>query len=249
MLEGRRVAFLSRHGTGHRLLPREIPQLANFWALKHLGVRRVAAVSAVGSLQAAYRPGDMVIPDQIIDRTRHERPETYFGDGVVCHVSLAEPFDAELRAMLASAVEEAGGVAHRDGSYVVIDGPAFGTRAESELYRSWGAAVVGMTALPEAKLAREAEMDYAMLTAVTDYDSWNTEAEAVEANAVFAVLAANVQRSQETIRALVRRLPEDGDGGGTTVLDSAMVTAPDAIADEAYERIGPILARWSGGKK
>lgn len=243
-LEGRRVAFLARHGPGHRYMPVELPQRANFWALKSLGVRRVVGVSAVGSLRDDYAPGNMVVPDQLIDRTRQDRPETFFGNGVVAHIALADPFCDELRARVVAAAREAGATARDGGAYVVIDGPAFGTRAESELYRQWGASVVGMTALPEAKLAREAEMSYALLTAVTDYDSWHDTEEAVDAATVFAVLARNVDRSREIIRHIVRDLPDDGAGQGILALDSAVVTPAAAIGPEARARLGPILERW-----
>jgi 5'-methylthioadenosine phosphorylase len=239
-LEGVRVAFLARHGRHHQLLPAEIPQRANFWALKQIGVRRVLAVSAVGSLRADYAPGDMVVPDQLIDRTRGHRPATFFGDGVVAHVAFGEPFCARLReAALAAAVARDG------GSYVVIEGPAFGTRAESELYRSWGASIVGMTALPEAKLAREAELCYAVLAAVTDYDAWHAEHAAVDARSVFEVLQGNVAASQAAVRKLVANLPEGGCSCATT-LDEALVTQPRAIDRAARERLGPILERRLG---
>jgi 5'-methylthioadenosine phosphorylase len=240
-LEGVRVAFLARHGRQHTLLPAEIPQRANFWALKSLGVTRVLAASAVGSLREDYRPGEMVVPDQLIDRTRGARPATFFGDGVVAHVAFAEPFCPRMREAVASAAS-AGGSVHEGGSYVVIEGPAFGTKAESELYRSWGASVVGMTALPEAKLAREAELCYAVLAAVTDYDAWHSEHDAVDARSVFAVLQANVAASREAVRKLAGALPQGGCSCGTT-LDAALVTSPKAIGDEARTRLGPILER------
>jgi 5'-methylthioadenosine phosphorylase len=246
-LEGRRVAFLARHGAGHKYLPAEIPQRANFWALKSLGVRRVLGVSAVGSLRADYEPEQLVVPDQIIDRTRTDRPETFFGNGIVGHVSMAHPFSEELSALTAAAAREAGATVHEGGSYIVIDGPAFGTKAESELYRQWGASIVGMTALPEAKLAREAEMSYALLTAVTDYDSWHESEAHVDANTVFTVLAQNVDRSRGAIRNLARTLPADGSGGGEQVLDTAIVTPMDALSAEVRERLAPILARWLEG--
>jgi 5'-methylthioadenosine phosphorylase len=243
-LEGVRVAFLARHGRKHTLLPSEIPQRANFWALKSLGVTRVLGVSAVGSLREDYAPGEMVVPDQLIDRTRGDRPETFFGGGVVAHVSFAEPFCERLREAVGYAAGTAGTVRH-GGSYVVIEGPAFGTRAESELYRSWGASVVGMTALPEAKLAREAELCYAILSAVTDYDAWHAEHEVVDARSVFAVLQQNVAASRETVRALVRALPA-GACGCATGLDAALVTSPKAISADARARLAPILARRLG---
>jgi 5'-methylthioadenosine phosphorylase len=236
------VAFLARHGRSHSLLPSEIPQRANFWALKKLGVQRVLAISAVGSLRADYRPGDIAVPDQLVDRTRGQRPATFFGDGVVAHVAFSDPFCPKLAHALGEAATVAGLRSHAGGTYVVIEGPAFGTRAESELYRSWGMSVVGMTALPEAKLAREAELCYALLAAVTDYDAWHADHEAVDAATVFAVLQRNVAAGHRVVRALMADLPA-GPCACHTALDSALVTPPDAIPRAARERLAPILAR------
>lgn len=245
-LEGRRVAFLARHGRGHRLLPSELPQRANFWALRSIGVDRVLAISAVGSLQDDCHPGDLVVVDQFIDRTRGARPSTFFGDGVVAHVGFADPVCPVMRATAIRAGSTAGARVIEQGTYVCIEGPAFGTRAESVLYRSWGAAVVGMTALPEAKLARESEICYAVVAAVTDYDSWHDEHEAVDAASVFAVLQQNVETSINVIRMFAAALPETGGCGCGTALDSALVTDPAAIRAEAHARLAPILARRLG---
>lgn len=245
-IDGVRVAFLARHGRNHSLLPSELPQRSNFWALKALGVARVLAVSAVGSLREDYRPGEMVVPDQLIDRTRGTRAATFFGDGVVAHVAFADPFCGALRDGLGKAATRAGATRHEGGVYVVIEGPAFGTRAESELYRQWGAAIVGMTALPEAKLAREAELCYATLAAVTDYDAWHSEHEAVDAATVFAVLQRNVEMSRAVVRELVGALPSLALCACGTSLDSALVTEPGAIPAAARERLAPILARRIG---
>ena len=242
-LDGRRVAFLARHGRGHRLLPAEVPQRANFWALKSLGVKRVLAVSAVGSLREDYQPREFAVPDQLIDRTRGDRASSFFGEGVVAHVAFAEPFCPALRSSALTAARRAGVTAHDGGSYVVIEGPAFGTRAESELYRSWGASLVGMTALPEAKLAREAELCYAMLAAVTDYDAWHAEEAAVDAAIVFETLQANADLSRETVRRLTGLLPPDEACACDRTLDTALVTAPGAISAAARERLQPLLAR------
>ena len=244
-LGGRRVAFLARHGRAHTLLPSEIPQRANFWALKSLGVSRVLAVSAVGSLREEFRPGEFVIPDQLIDRTRGTRPATFFGDGVVAHVGFGEPFCPRLRADLATAANRGGFLAHTGSTYVVIEGPAFGTRAESDVYRGWGAGIVGMTALPEAKLAREAEICYAILAAVTDYDSWRAGESAVTASTVFEVLAANVQAGQKVVKGLAAS-PLAGSCPCGTTLDSALVTPVRAIPDVSRARLQPILARRLG---
>ena len=242
-LEGQRVAFLARHGRGHRLLPSEIPQRANFWALKSLGVERVLAVSAVGSLREDYRPRDFAVPDQLIDRTRGSRVSSFFGEGVVAHIAFAEPFCPVLRASALAAGRGAGATTHDGGSSVVIEGPAFGTRAESELYRSWGASLVGMTALPEAKLAREAELCYAILAAVTDYDAWHAEEADVDATTVFETLQANVDLSREAVRRLAGALPAADSCGCDRTLDAALVTAPEAISAAAHERLRPLLAR------
>lgn len=247
-LGGVRVAFLARHGRGHTFLPSELPQRANFWALKSLGVTRVLGVSAVGSLREECAPGDLVTPDQLIDRTRLDRPATFFGEGVVAHVGFADPFCPELAGAATAAGRAAGAVVHEGGSLVVIEGPAFGTRAESELYRSWGARLVGMTALPEAKLAREAELCYALLTAVTDYDAWHPGHDAVDAQTIFRVLRKNVEVSREAVRQLAAALPERTCNCGTS-LDLGLVTAPEAIPPAARERLGPILRRRLGGER
>ena len=246
LLGGVKVAFLARHGRRHALLPSEIPQRANFWALKSLGVRRVLGVSAVGSLREEYRPGDLVVPDQVIDRTRGIRPATFFGEGVAAHVAFADPFSEAMRQAVLAAAKAAGAAVHDGGSYVCIEGPAFGTRAESQLYRQWGASLVGMTALPEAKLAREAEMSYALLAAVTDYDAWHADHEAVDASSVFAVLKANVTSSQGVVRALACSLPDVSRCPAQTALDSALITPAAAIPQEALVRLRPILARRIG---
>lgn len=242
VLEGRRVAFLARHGRGHSLLPAELPQRANFWALKSLGVERVLAVSAVGSLADDYHPGDMAVPAQLIDRTAGQRPPTFFGNGVVAHIAMADPFCDSMRAAVAAAAHHAGATVREGATYVVIEGPAFGTRAESHLYRSWGAHIVGMTALPEARLAREAELCYCVLAAVTDYDAWHHEHEAVDAKTVFAVLQKNVETGRAAVPRLLRELPSGGCACHTA-LDAALVTPAEAIGDAARQRLGPILAR------
>jgi 5'-methylthioadenosine phosphorylase len=238
-----RVAFLARHGRHHSLLPSELPQRANFWALKSLGVERVLGVSAVGSLREEYHPGELVVPDQIIDRTRGDRAATFFGQGIVAHIAFADPFCPGMREALGEAASAAGAAPHEGGTYVVIEGPAFGTRAESELYRGWGASVVGMTALPEAKLAREAELCYAILAAVTDYDAWHAGHEAVDARSVFAVLQANVELCRRVVAELAGRLPGRDRCGCGLALDTALVTPPRAIADDAKARLAPILRR------
>ncbi len=245
MLQGKRVAFLARHGRGHTILPSDLPQRANMWALKSLGVERVLSVSAVGSLTEELAPGHLVTPDQLIDRTRMDRPATFFGAGVVAHVAMADPFCPAMRIAARNAATTAGAKVHGSGTLVVIEGPAFGTRAESELYRLWRADLVGMTALPEAKLAREAELCYATLACITDYDCWH-EGESVDADTVFERMAKNVAVSQAAVGHLVASLPPRAGCGCATALDTALVTHPDAIDDAARERLAPILARRLG---
>lgn len=248
MLEGRRVAFLARHGQGHRYLPSELPQRANFWALKSLGVERVLAVSAVGSLREAYAPGTFVVPDQLVDRTNGQRPGTFFGEGVIAHVAMGEPFCPQMRPAIAAALRATGATTHEGGTGVTIEGPAFGTRAESELFRSWGLSLVGMTALPEARLAREAELCYGLLTAVTDYDAWHDDEAAVDAATVFETMARNTATTQSAVAKLVASLPLPGGCDCGTALDSALVTAPEQIPPERLEALRPLLARRLGGQ-
>lgn len=243
-IEGRRVAFLARHGRGHRLLPSELPQQANFWALKSIGVKAVLAVSAVGSLREELRPGDLVVPDQLIDRLRGNRPETFFGGGVVAHIGMGSPFCDGLRKSCLDAITGTGDPGWDGGSYIVIEGPSFGTRAESLLYRQWGASIVGMTALPEARFAREAEVCYATIASVTDYDSWHESEGDVTAETVFAVLQANVARSQSVVRELARTLDLSTPCACNSALDAAMVTPPRSIPAERRVQLEPILARW-----
>jgi 5'-methylthioadenosine phosphorylase len=242
-LDGVNVAFLARHGGGHTISPSELPQRANFWALKSLGVERVLAVSAVGSLRQDFSPGDIVVPDQLVDRTLGNRPPTFFGDGLVAHVSMAEPFCPALRASTVAAGSRGDSTLHDGGSYVVIEGPAFGTRAESRLYRSWSIDVVGMTALPEARLAREAELCYSVLAAVTDYDSWHESEEDVQASAIFETLRKNVEASLSAVRALAENLPPRTACGCATTLDAAIATDLAAVPDSTLERLGPIIKR------
>jgi 5'-methylthioadenosine phosphorylase len=248
-LAGKRVAFLPRHGRGHHLLPTEINFRANLFGFKALGVERLLSVSAVGSLKLAYEPGHVVVPDQFLDRTRH-RPDTFFGDGLVGHVSLADPVCPELSRVAADAAEAAGGTVHRGGTYVCMEGPQFSTRAESEVYRSWGMDVIGMTNLQEAKLAREAEICYASLSMVTDYDCWHETEEAVSVEAVMAVLRRNVALGQQAVRHAVEALPaarsapEAGGCGCGEALRFALLTDRAHVPAATVERLRPILGRY-----
>ena len=240
-LHGKRAAFLPRHGVGHRLLPHEVPYRANIWALKAMGAQGVIAVSAVGSLRAEIEPGRMVVPDQLIDRTRGIRESSFFGGGIAVHAGFADPFCADLSARLAAAADEIGQPVHRGGAYVCMEGPHFSTRAESRIYRSWDAAIIGMTAIPEAKLAREAELAYAMLATATDYDVWNDEAEDVSADAVAEIVRRNVDSARAIVAALVRELPVDWRSTAAGALEGAIMTDPARIPAEVRERCALLL--------
>jgi 5'-methylthioadenosine phosphorylase len=242
-LEGQPVAFLARHGRGHRILPGELNFRANLWALKSLGVEWVLSVSAVGSLKERYAPLHMVIPDQFVDRTTR-RASTFFGRGLVAHVAFARPFCATLSAVLAGACAEAGATHHVGGRYVCIEGPQFSTRAESELYRSWGMDVIGMTNLQEAKLAREAEICYATLAMVTDYDCWHPDHESVTAEQIIANLGRNAQTARAVLRAAVRRLPIARGCECASALKFALVTPSELVPDAVKRELAPIIGRY-----
>jgi 5'-methylthioadenosine phosphorylase len=236
-----RVAFLPRHGRGHRLLPSEIPFQANIFALKLLHVREVIAVSAVGSLQEDLQPMDMVIPDQLFDRTKG-RPSTFFGRGVVAHVSLAHPFCPRVSHLLYGASARAVPRSHLGGTYVCMEGPAFSTLAESQTYKSLGFSVIGMTALPEAKLAREAGLCYAVLAQVTDYDCWHPSHAAVTSDMVMANVAANAERSKAILLESIPLLAGDDSGCSCRhALKGAIATSKEAIEPEALSRLAPLL--------
>jgi 5'-methylthioadenosine phosphorylase len=247
-LEGERVAFLSRHGPGHRILPQEVPARANVYALKTLGVDTIVGVSAVGSLREEIEPLHLVAPDQVIDRTRG-RPSTFFGDGLVAHVGFADPFCPETRAVLVASAREAGATVHDGGTYVVVEGPAFSTRAESNLYRAWGADIIGMTALPEAKLAREAEICYAILACSTDYDCWRHEEADVSAEMIVANLQKNVALSQEAIRLFLRRLPRQRSCGCRAALANALVTPLELAPWTTLTKLEPLIGRYVEERK
>jgi len=245
-LSGRRVAFLARHGRGHRLLPSEINFRANLYGFKALGVTRVIAVSAVGSLREEISPLDVVIPDQFIDRTAG-RPSTFFGNGAVAHIAFADPFCAELGGSLADAAAAVEARCHRGGTYVCMEGPAFSTRAESNLYRSWGASVIGMTNLQEAKLAREAEICYATLAMVTDYDCWHHEEEAVTVEVVVARLKENAETAGKIIAGAIPRLAGERTCPCASALRNALLTDPAAIPRETRRRLDLLIGRHLKG--
>ena len=237
------MAFLSRHGRGHRLTPSEINYRANVWAFKALGCDAILSASAVGSLKAEHAPGRALVPDQFIDRTRH-RPDTFFGDGLVVHVSFAEPVCPELARTLSEAAASAGLPAARSGTYVCIEGPQFSTRAESLLYRSWSADVIGMTNLTEAKLAREAELCYATLALVTDYDAWRDRAEAVSVEAVVAILGQNAAAARRTMSEAVGRVDPERACGCRRALANAILTDRGVVTDETRARLRPIVGKY-----
>ena len=239
------LLFLPRHGQGHRILPHEVNARANIHALKQLGAEWVIAVSAVGSMREDIRPGDLVVPYQYIDRTR-ARPSTFFGDGVAVHVAFADPVCHTLAAWLADAADAIDARVHRGGTYIVIDGPQFSTRAESKLFRSWGVDVIGMTALPEAKLAREAEMSYATLALATDYDVWHQSEEPVTAEAVMAVLGKNVATAREVVARAAGMVK--GPSPHADALKDAIMTPPDRIPPETRERLSLLLRKYLAGQ-
>jgi len=242
-LDGEDIAFLPRHGRGHRLLPSELPARANIYALKTLGVEFIIGVSAVGSLRQEIEPLHLVVPDQLIDRTQG-RPSTFFGRGLVAHVAFAEPFCPDLRRNLQQSAGEAGATVHDSGTLVVMEGPPFSTRAESELHRRWGASLVGMTALPEAKLAREAEICYATLACVTDYDCWHERHEPVTAEMIISNLRKLVEAAQRTVRLALPRLPAQRRCPCGDALKDALVTPLDMVPAEVKESLTPIIGRY-----
>jgi 5'-methylthioadenosine phosphorylase len=243
-LAGERVAFLPRHGQGHRFNPTTIPARANIWALKSLGVEWLLSVSAVGSLREEIAPLDLVIPDQIVDRTR-SRANTFFDEGITVHCLFADPFCPALSAAVAQAAEDLGTArVHRGGTYLCMEGPLFSTRAESRLYRQWGMDIIGMTALPEAKLAREAEMCYATIACVTDYDSWHATEEDVSVELVVANLQRTVATAQSVIRAVAGKLPTRDACQCPHALAGAIITDPAVIGPEQRERYALLLDRY-----
>ena len=239
-----RLLFLPRHGRGHRIPPHQINYRANILALKMLGAEQLISVSAVGSMKESIAPGDMVIVDQFIDRTRN-RSSTFFEDiGVVAHVEFAEPVDAALANALHKSAQEVGIKVHKGGTYVCIEGPQFSTRAESNLYRSWNVDVIGMTNLPEARLAREAELPYATLALATDYDCWHTGHESVTVEAVMAVMAKNIAGARDIVRATAARLPDPTQSPASSAMQHGIMTARDRISPEAQAKLAPLVGRY-----
>ena len=241
-LEGKRVAFLARHGIGHYITPTEVPYLANIYALKSLGVQRIVSISACGSLREDYAPGDIVIPDNLFDFTK-DRRRSFFGDGLVAHISVADPFCDDLSNHVETSLQPTGAVVHRGGSFITIEGPRFSTKAESNVYRAWGMSIIGMTASPEAFLAHEAEMCYAVMAHVTDYDVWHVSESPVTVEMVIQTLNKNTEIAQEAIRNLVRDLPER-NCNCENALSTALITNPKAIPAETMKKLELLVKKY-----
>ena len=242
-IAGREVCFLPRHGRGHRILPTDLPFQANILAMKQLGVEWIISSSAVGSMKEAIKPGDMVIPDQFIDRTRQRR-STFFGDGCVAHISFADPVCSALTRVVAEAARAAGATVHEGGTYVCMEGPQFSTRAESLVYRSWGVDVIGMTNLQEAKLAREAEICYATVALATDYDCWYEGEEDVTIQQVIETVNKNVAMAKKIVEESVPRIPETRGCGCASAMQYGVMTAPEAIPAATKEKLKDIIGKY-----
>jgi len=242
-LRGKRVAFLARHGAGHRLLPSELNFRANIFGMKMLGVEYILSASAVGSLKEEYKPLDIVIPDQFIDRTRG-RISTFFGRGLAAHVGFAHPFCRILSRLVSSSGQDSGAVVHTGGTYVCMEGPQFSTLAESKLYRSWGADIIGMTNLQEAKLAREAEICYTTIALVTDYDCWHPDHDSVTVEMVIANLMQNAKTAQHIIAKAVEALPYERTCECASALKYALITRPDAIPAQTRQELAPLVSKY-----
>ena len=240
---GRRVIFLPRHGRGHRLTPSELNYRANIYGMKALGARALVSISAVGSMKEDIHPLELVVPDQFYDHTRR-RVSTFFGDGIVAHVGMAHPVCPGVAAALAKAGKDVGARVHRGGTYICIEGPQFSTKGESEIYRRWGVSVIGMTNMPEAKLAREAELCYATLALVTDYDVWHDEHDAVTVEAVVANLMKNVATAKEVLRRVIPLVPESCAQGCPEALRSAVITDPRAFPPRTRKKLGLLLDHY-----
>ena len=242
-LRGKRVAFLARHGAGHRLLPSELNFRANIYGMKVLGVERILSASAVGSLKMEYKPLDIVVPDQFFDRTKG-RISTFFGKGIVAHVAFAHPLCHDLSTIAADSAQKVGATVHRGGTYVNMEGPQFSTLAESRLYRSWGMDVIGMTNLQEAKLAREAEICYATLALVTDYDCWHPDHDSVTVDLIIANLTQNAATAQKTIADAVETIPGARTCGCRDALATAIITQAPLVPEQTKKDLAPIIGRY-----
>ncbi len=244
VLDGVKMVFLPRHGRGHRFLPSEVNYRANIHGMKQLGVERIISVSAVGSMKEEIVPGHIVIPDQFFDRTQGKRASTFFGEGVVGHVQFADPVCGELAQVLYESAIEAGATVHRGGTYICIEGPNFSTRAESNIFRGWGVDVIGMTNLPEARLAREAEICYATVALATDYDCWHAEHEDVSIEAVLAIIRQNVATARDIIRAAVRRLSGDRSCACGEALKYAIMTHRELIPEATRRKLAVLMGKY-----
>jgi 5'-methylthioadenosine phosphorylase len=242
-LEGQRVAFLARHGLGHHIMPTQVPYRANIYALKALGAERIVSINACGSLRQDYSPGHIVIPDQIFDNTK-ERIRTFFGDGLVAHVGVADPFCPDLSASLEAAVQETGATLHRGGAFVIIEGPRFSTKAESNTFRTWGMSIVGMTAAPEAFLAREAEMCYAVMAHVTDYDVWHISEAPVTVEMVIQTLNQNTLIAQQAVHNLVKALSEKRTCTCENALATALITNPAVVPADTRKKLDLLVKKY-----
>jgi 5'-methylthioadenosine phosphorylase len=242
-LRGRRVAFLARHAAGHRLMPSELNFRANIFGMKLLGVEHILSASAVGSLKEEYKPLDIVIPDQFIDRTRG-RISTFFGNGLVCHVAFAHPFCQILSAIAYESGKAAGATIHKGGTYVCMEGPQFSTLAESKMYRAWGADIIGMTNLQEAKLAREAEICYTTIALVTDYDCWHPDHDSVTVEMIIGNLTQNAKTAQDIIATAVGKLPYERTCECASALKYALITRPDAIPAKVRKDLAPLVDKY-----
>ncbi len=243
-LDGVKVAFLPRHGRGHRLLPSEVNYRANIYGMKQLGVTRLISVSAVGSMKEEIEPGHIVVPDQFIDRTNGSRINTFFGNGIVAHVQFADPVCAQLSSIIAEAAKKAGARVHQGGTYLCMEGPAFSTRAESLMYRTFGVSVIGMTNIPEAKLAREAELCYGVIALATDYDCWHTSHDDVSVDAILAIIARNVTTAKAIIRNVVAGISAGGNCSCADALRYAIITDRSAITDQAKRDLDLLAGRY-----
>jgi 5'-methylthioadenosine phosphorylase len=237
------IAFLPRHGKGHRISPTEVPSRANIYALKSLGVEFIISSNSCGSFKEELRPGHLLVPDQIIDRTR-QRQSTFFGEGIVAHIQFADPFCPVLSQIVYQSAREAGATVHRGGTFIAMEGPAFSTRAESRLYRAWGADVIGMTVLPEAKLAREAEICYASIACITDYDSWHDTNETVTVEAILTTMRNNIDFAKKTIRMAAGRVPEKRDCACASALGPALVTDPSLITVAQKKNLDLLIGKY-----
>jgi 5'-methylthioadenosine phosphorylase len=242
-LEGVRVAFLPRHGRGHRISPTDIPVRANIYAMKTLGVERIISVAAVGSLNEKIKPLDLVIPDQIIDRTRN-RTNSFFDGGIVAHIMFAEPYCPVTSRILRESAKNMDIIVHEGGTCLAMEGPQFSTKAESNMYRSWGADIIGMTALPEAKLAREAEMCYASLSFVTDYDCWYDAEELVTIEMILDNLSKSIDKAKRIVRKAVRLMSQSRDCGCAHALNNCIITAPGLIPPQVKKDLAPIIGKY-----